>query len=216
MAYRVKISTYVDGHLADLGYYRNWNSDHIFYEAFALAAYFHECKTLTEYLIKSTGQKNAKPTAAWGYHENWMKELEYSGDWLIYIDLTKKWIYTKDPTPSSKKTKDLPFANHEMKNFGYEYYYKRKSDGHIFSDYMMHCIAYPKPDFSKYERIKKVIPAKDITPENMYDVLLYCRISYQDVDMKKVLQMYQTDRDLQRHLSIQTRDMIMRDIDKQK
>jgi len=210
MAYRVKISTYVDGHIADMGYYRNWNSDYIFYEAFALAAYFHECKTVTEYLVKSTGQRNIKPTAAWGYQENWLKEMESSGDWHIFIDLTKKWIYTKDFIPSSKTIEDQPFARRGMKNFGYEYSYKRKSDGHIFSDYMMHCICYPKPDFSKYERMKKVIPAKEITPENMFDVLTYCRISYQDVDMEKVLQMYQTDRDLQRYLSIQTRNMIMR------
>ena len=46
MAYRPTISVYIDGQIADLGYYRNWQDEDLFYEALAMAAVFHDCKTI--------------------------------------------------------------------------------------------------------------------------------------------------------------------------
>ena len=57
MSYRPTISVYINGHIADIGYYRNWDDKDLFYEAFAIAALFYKCKSIPEYNAKKFGRQ---------------------------------------------------------------------------------------------------------------------------------------------------------------
>ena len=79
MAYRPTISVYIDGQIADLGYYRNWQDENLFYEALAMAAVFHDCKTIQAYRDRRYGTQKMyyllDPVQIENTQEN-LKELE--------------------------------------------------------------------------------------------------------------------------------------------
>jgi len=48
MAFRPTISVYAGGHIADIGYYRNWEEKALLYEAVAILSLHGDCRTPEE------------------------------------------------------------------------------------------------------------------------------------------------------------------------
>ena len=96
MSYRPTISVYIDGHIADIGYYRNWDDTDLFFEAVAIAALFHDCKSVSEYNEKKFGQQKVyyivSPETFENTEEN-LKFFEEHSECPILVDLTAKSIY---------------------------------------------------------------------------------------------------------------------------
>jgi|GEM_PF-6446887 len=60
MSYRPTIAVYINGRIADLGYYKNWSDRSLFYEAAAIYALYHDCNSVQEYRSRKFGaQKQA-------------------------------------------------------------------------------------------------------------------------------------------------------------
>ncbi len=56
MSFRPTISVYINGHIVDIGYYRNWDEKSLLYEAVAIAALYEDCRSAEEYLQRKIGQ----------------------------------------------------------------------------------------------------------------------------------------------------------------
>ena len=59
MSDRYTISVYLQGKIADIGYYRNWDEKDLLYEAVATAALYEDCRTVEEYRLPETVGKKA-------------------------------------------------------------------------------------------------------------------------------------------------------------
>ena len=49
MSDRWTISTYLDGEIVDIRYYKNWSKENLFYEAVAVMSLFVDCKNEDDY-----------------------------------------------------------------------------------------------------------------------------------------------------------------------
>jgi len=116
MAYRPTISVYIDGQIADLGYYRNWQDEDLFYEALAMAAVFHDCKTIRAYRDRRYGTQKMyyllDPERIENTQEN-LKELEACSEHPIVVDLTEQAIYTGYGARSEEELAELLSAQND-------------------------------------------------------------------------------------------------------
>lgn len=96
MSFRPTISVYIDGQIADLGYYRNWDISSLFFEAIAIATIFHQCKSIEEYRDKKFGAQkiyySLDPEKIENTQDN-LTELEECSEYPILIDLSAGYIY---------------------------------------------------------------------------------------------------------------------------
>lgn len=108
MSYRPTISVYMNGHIADIGYYGNWNDADLFFEALATAALFHECKSIAEYNEKKFGRQKVY------YAEENLEFLESCSEWPILVDLTAQCIYVSEGAKEKSELLALPSAREEI------------------------------------------------------------------------------------------------------
>ena len=96
MAFRPTIAIVVNGEIADIGYYRNWDAEDLFIEALGLAVIFRDCKTIEEVREKAFGRQKISyiidPECFENTHEN-LRMLEDCSEFPISVDLTRKAIY---------------------------------------------------------------------------------------------------------------------------
>ena len=71
MSDRYTISAYLQGKIADIGYYRNWDEKDLLYEAVATAALYEDCRTVEEYRQKRFGRQNIQYIVDPELIENW-------------------------------------------------------------------------------------------------------------------------------------------------
>lgn len=96
MSFRPTIAVYIDGQIADLGYYRDWDASDLFFEAITIAAIFHHCKSIEEYRNMKYGSQQVHyildPAEIENTQEN-LKEIESWSEYPILIDLSAGYIY---------------------------------------------------------------------------------------------------------------------------
>ena len=99
MSFRPTISVYLNGRIIDYGYYRNWRTKYLFYEAAALASFFGDCRTREEYFNRRYGTQRVlyvfEPESFESTEENLMW-FEENSEFPIIVDLTEKCIYVRD------------------------------------------------------------------------------------------------------------------------
>ena len=122
MSYRPTISVYINGHIADIGYYRNWDDKDLFFEAFAIAALFYKYKSIPEYNAKKFGRQkvyySVDPEIFENKEEN-LKLFESCSERPILVDLTEKCIYISEGTKEKSELLTIPSALEKHKNYGY-------------------------------------------------------------------------------------------------
>lgn len=113
MSDRYTISVYVDGRIADIGYYRNWDARSLFFEAVALGLLFGDCVSREEYLVKRYGTESVAYSVEPEVYENTeanLKWLEECSEWPYIVDLTLKQIYPGRRAKTAKELDKLPSA----------------------------------------------------------------------------------------------------------
>lgn len=209
MSYRPTISVYIDGHIADIGYYRNWDDTDLFFEAVAIAALFSECKTIEEYNMKKFGQQKiyyaVSPETFENTEEN-LKFFESCSEWPILIDLTAKSIYISEGTKKPDELLAIPSALEKHDNYGYRKAYRRT--GMSCYECMLAGIPYHY-DPTAFEEYQEEIPAVDrISLENIDHVMAHCRIPFDHVDMEYILKLFLKHKELKHHLSNRTAELL--------
>ena len=207
MSYRPTISVYINGRIADIGYYRNWDDNDLFYEAMAIAALFSTCKDIPEYNMKKFGKQkiyySLEPVSFENTEEN-LKFFESCSEFPILVDLTEKCIYISEGAKSKRELLSIRSALEDHRNYGFIkdrrqirpdvdlLLCKRDASGQLVD-----CDG--NPVFEEYEM---EIPAVNrISPMNIDRVMYYCRIPFDHVDMNEVLNLFRKEKTLWRHLS---------------
>ena len=57
MSFRPTIAIIVGNEIADIGYYRNWDTEDLFIEALGLAVIYRDCKTIEEVRERPSGSR---------------------------------------------------------------------------------------------------------------------------------------------------------------
>lgn len=212
MSYRPTISVYNNGHIADIGYYRNWDDKDLFYEAFAIAALFYKCKSIPEYNAKKFGRQkvyySVEPEIFENTEEN-LKFFESHSERPILVDLTAKCIYISEGTKEKSELLAIPSALEHHKNYGFRKV--RRRTGMSYTDCLLAGIPYTY-DPTAYEEYEEEIPAVNrITVRNVDQVLVHCRIPFDHVDMDGLLNMFLEYEELQSHLSTTILELLQKE-----
>lgn len=121
MSFRPTIAVYIGGQIADLGYYRNWDISDLFFEAIAIAAIFHECKSVEEYRDNKFGAQkiyySLAPEKIENTQEN-LSEMEGWSEYPILIDLSAGYIYNHVGCLSPEELRELPSVDIEKSFVG--------------------------------------------------------------------------------------------------
>lgn len=165
MAFRPTIAVYIQGRIADIGYYRNWDVKALLYEAVAIAALYEDCRTVEEYREKCFGCQTVyykvEPEAFENTEEN-LKWLEDCSEMPIVVDLTARCIYQSYGALTGEELEKIPRYDEDVIGFRNRY---RKGSEEI-------------PGYSR----------KSITPTTEFDDMLeYSRIPFEGIDWKEVL-----------------------------
>ncbi len=202
MGFRPTISIYINGHIADIGYYKYWECEDLFFEAFAIAALFNKCQSISEYNDKRFGRQKVyysiDPVIYEKTEEN-LKVLENCSEWPVLVDLTAKCIYINEGALEKSELLDVPSALEMCKNFGYV---KCLEDG----------ISYTCALTSDYEDYEKEIISDDrVSIRNIYWVMEHCRIPFDHLNMDEILNIFMEYHELWRHLSNRTVELLQRE-----
>ena len=217
MSYRPTISVYINGCIADIGYYRNWDDNDLFYEAMAIAALFSTCKDIPEYNMKKFGKQkiyySLEPESFENTEEN-LKFFESCSEFPILVDLTEKCIYISRGAMSGSELRTIYSALEKHENYGFRKDWrwirpdvdmslcKRDASGQLVD-----CDG--NPVIEEYER---EIPAVNrISPMNIDRVMYHCRIPFDHVDMQMVLKLFMDNEELQWHLSETTAELVRKE-----
>lgn len=123
VSYRPTISIYFNRHIADIGYYRNWDNKDLFYEAIAITSLYGECESIEEYREKKYGCQKAyhviKPEIIEGTDEN-LTELERYSEFPIIVDITAKCIYSNYGALNWRELACLPSILDAHKTYGFQ------------------------------------------------------------------------------------------------
>ena len=113
MAFRPTISVYAGGHIADIGYYRNWEEKSLLYEAAAILSLYGDCRTPEEYRQRKYGRQEVWFNIApeyWQNTEENLKELEGYSEMPVLVDLDSGSIYTSYGALTAEQLKNKPTA----------------------------------------------------------------------------------------------------------
>ena len=96
MAFRPTIAIVANGEIADIGYYRNWDSKDLFIEALGLAVIYGDCRTVEEVRERAFGTQNIgyiiEPEVIDNTQDN-LRWLEDCSEMPISVDLSRRAIY---------------------------------------------------------------------------------------------------------------------------
>ena len=150
MSFRPTITVYVNGQIADFGYYRNWEAEDLFFEALAIALLYRNCRSISSYRRRKFGGQKIyyfiEPKVFENTEEN-LKELESYSEWPILVDLTAKCIYVSYNALTTQELSELPSIFHICRDSSR--IEKAFREGHIMN-LMDHCkIPYGKIDAGK-------------------------------------------------------------------
>lgn len=212
MSDRPTISVYIDGHIADIGYYRNWDPTDLFFEAIAIAALFGKCTSIQEYSEKKYGKQKVsyslEPEVFENTEEN-LKSLEACSEFPILIDLTAKCIYRSRGAKEREKLYAIPSAFDKHDNYDYRKEHRRTGLSRVETLLAGLSYTYDPTAFEEYE---EPIPAvSSISMQDVCYLLSYFRIPLSQVDMDEVLDMYLEYDELKRHLSTTMVDLLKKE-----
>lgn len=209
MSYRPTISIYINGHIADIGYYRNWDDTDLFFEAVAIAALFYDCKSVSEYNDKKFGRQKVYYTVSPETFENTEENLDFfesCSEWPILVDLTVKNLYISEGAKKPDELLTIPSALEKHDNYGYRKAYRRT--GMSCYECMLAGLPY-NYDPAAYVEYQEEIPAVDrVTIKNIDYVMAHCRIPFDHVDMRYILKLFMKHQVLRRHLSSSTAELL--------
>ena len=96
MAFRPTIAVVANKEIADIGYYRNWDTEDLFIEALGLAVIYGDLSTVSEVRERAFGKQKIgyiiEPEIIENTQEN-LRWLEDCSEFPIVVDLTRRAIY---------------------------------------------------------------------------------------------------------------------------
>lgn len=201
MSYRPTISIYVNGEIADYGYYRNWSDEDLFYEAIAYAALFYDCKTKEEYRDRAFHTQKITYIVSPERFENTQENLSFfeaHSEFPIIVDLSLQNIYTNygaitDKELSVYHTIDNPYSFDE---FVHLMRFKEKHHSEYQCDHH-----YSDAELKRYYRYVHERDQYIGTRMDFSTLLSYYRIPFDFLNMKEIKTMLRKDAILDRHCS---------------
>ena len=131
MSFRPTIAVYIDGHIIDIQYCRNWFPEHLLYEAARLAALYGDCRSADEYLDSRYGCRelvyDVDPVTFRNTEED-LKFLESCSELPVIVDLTAQQIYCGFRALSSEELAAVPSALEAEDEYGYPIKWSPDSD----------------------------------------------------------------------------------------
>ncbi len=201
MSYRPTISIYVGGEIADIGYYRNWSDEDLFYEAAAYAALFHKCRTKEEYRQQMFRRQKVSYVIQPERFENTQENLHFleaHSEFPILVDLTLQNIYVSYGALNAEElcvlhTFDVPYSYEEFLRL------KQLRNGHA-SEYQ------GEGAFSEtyYRYLYGELNSKSrrIGTGMRFDTLLsYYRVPFDVPELDRLCEIYRSDDTIMRHCS---------------
>ena len=209
MSYRPTISVYINHHVADVGYYRNWDDKSLFYEAMTIAMLYGDCKSIEEYKDRKYGRQKVYISIEpkiWEDTEENLLELAQCPEFPIMVDVTAQCIYSSDKGALNwREIGQIPSILEKKDNYGYETEYKPIEDKSIWDDWDWGK-GYPK---LSYEKIKVPVKLDKISEQtDFYKVMRYSRIPFGHINQEEFLDILQEWNEAGYHLSKGTVDQI--------
>ncbi len=111
MSYRPTIAVFIEGRIADIGYYRNWDDNDLFFEALYTAMRYMYCASRDEYMIAKYGVRDVvlvlEPEIFEMNDEN-LAFLAGCSEFPIAVDLTNKCIYKSERPLCAEELERIP------------------------------------------------------------------------------------------------------------
>ena len=196
MSFRPTIAVYINGTIADIGYYRNWSTKCLLYEALAIAALYGDCRTAEAYRERRYHRQQlqylVEPELFDNSEEN-LKFFESCSELPLVVDLTAQCIYCSAGALTVEEIQKLPSALAMLPFYGSKTVYRRCRNGSFCCE--------EKP-VTAYRRISK--------RTDFYYLLKNCRLPYGELDMTSLLTLFRTEPSLRRFLSEDIADQLDR------
>ena len=210
MSFRPTISIYINGKIADIGYYRNWDEKGLFYEAIALAALYGDCWSIEEYRMRRFGRQHVQyslePEVFDNTEEN-LKSLESCSEFPIIVDITNQCIYKGTNALSWSELARIPSVFDPVRNYGYREEYVWVSGASSSRRFDFQNNSYTPPQF-----VVKYVPVPAlgcISGQTDFDVLLsHCRMPFDHIDFAEVREIFQTWEEAPMYLSSKTLQLL--------
>ena len=195
MSFRPTISVYARGHIADIGYYRNWSEKSLLYEAVAIAALYRDCRTVEEYRQRKFGcQKISyiiEPEVFENTEEN-LKWMEECSELPIMVDLTAGCIYKGTDALSSEELAKIPDYDEDV--LGYRTLHKT-----VWRPGTSLEAAFRSKDYREYcRRNRRYLETKEEVPgytrfetgTEFGDLFDYSKLSFDRMDLDEALRCF--------------------------
>ncbi len=206
MSFRPTISVYINGHIVDIGYYRNWDEKSLLYEAVAIAALYEDCRNAGEYLQRRFGRQKIsyviEPEVFENTEEN-LKWMESCSEWPILVDLTARCIYRGTEAKSGEALRKIPDYDEDI--IGYRTMHKP-----VWRPGTCEEAAFQSGDYwgyshknKRYRETREEVPGytRVNTGTEFADLLDYSKLPFDRMDLKEVICCLKTWPEARYHLS---------------
>lgn len=219
MSYRPTISVYVNGKIADIGYYRNWDNWSIFVECLTISTLFHDCKSVEEYRERVYGTQKIGIIISpeiWDNTDENLKTLEWHSEDPFIVDLTHKCIYRNYGVLTKEEIERIP-ASDEVISFQqykeqtlrrrsvFQYTFSTKEE-RLKEDYEQHINKWYRDYYMKLKHSWSIYPHQYKQEKYIYPIMGYHRISFDKLDMDEVKELIYEK--YQRHVSSRNLELL--------
>ena len=199
MSYRPTISLYIKRHIADIGYYRNWDDKSLLYEAVTIAMLYGNCKSIEEYRDMRYGHQSVSiqiEPEVWESTEENLLELERCSEFPVIVDVTAKCIYVSDTGALTwKQLSERPSILENRGNYGFHRLMRKAAE------YDSLCWSTPdKRPF--YEWADEPVVFRRISERSDFGTMMrYCRIPFGHINPEEFIGIISEWKDAGYHLS---------------
>lgn len=211
MSDRWTISTYLDGEIVDIRYYKNWSKENLFYEAVAVMSLFVDCKNEDDYWTMVCRSLPEGRKGGFRLGKRLLHEIEKESEFPVVVDLSLKKIYLSF---CAARNKDLlviheagkpyetteEYLRYAIRKGGYRWLYmtqaKRKRDirAEIAS--------------ARQDNLPLPLTDEQITPSNIDVIIEHYKISFDRKTIQTIRTVFREEPSMKAHLSHEVAELI--------
>ena len=211
MSDRWTISTYLNGKIINIGYYKNWREEDMFYEAVSIMAVFADCRSDNEYwklrekLLKKEPERRYRPG------KRLLHEMERASEFPLLVDLTGRKIYSSFCLARNRDLQKIhpvgepyetmnDFVSYSFRKGSYEWHHMTWARDRKEMDREIAYIKQRQLPFSFTE--------EEIIPLFVDEMINHYKISFTLKTIHDVRLVFKDEPSLKKHLSTSMSDMV--------